>query len=1311
MLMHVSPYSSGKKLLRICMGVILIMGLCIPSNITWAKDDANANSDTPTSSQTSATSRATHDSAPAPTRSDQTQALIDKTGTRQGFLDIPIDYTQLNAAAAKAKEAGLSVSSTSPEIMVSSTTALSDALKTITATRDEELKTLTDATKTYRDHMADYTTKKAAYDTALKTYHEKLAQFVHDNEAYKAAYQTYLEARKTYEENYKAYEDAHAKHLKDKQAHENLVKTYKDEHFIWSIHKKEYDDAYSAWKKIKAEWDEKKKAYDEAYARYQEQTKAWKQAQADYQAKHAAWKKSQGQYARDMATYQVKLKDYEEQKRLDTTYVQTHQTKGTLLKADGYALYGALKEGVSGVNHFSDIAGIFDAQKMKSYGTVEQLDQKLGMHDNTTIVPLSASVEKMGLDHTGNINPHANNLWQFAHIKKGDRFKMNHIGRTHSGRNVHAILTIEDVGVFTAFEDMAVIQFNRLSGDTIGFSQVGYNWMRLSLAFVDDANKPVTLAMSGVIADIDNYQYEWVSLNNHTSYYDLKGSLLKTETYHGHKSYYADEEQKTALNALDEKNHTPGKHDVGLFSINEAPMGSFLFAGVGNVFTIEHGVHHTRNPWVLTNKVVNKTGNDKTPYYLNRTSTYVYDKSRNLINLYIPTLGYGIGIEHNFFGNSMVNTRTINTIPEPPKKPTPPKEPEPTFNTPAPLPPTLIPPVPTPPEVFSTPEPDLPPTFTQKEPTPPALPAPLVAPQAPRHPGEAPVHPTTPALTSTKYLLRYQPSLRVDAINPETGETLASEIVPKNTPVAWRFTPDALPENTEQISSAEIRIPIPAGLAIDEESTRTSNPNWEMTRDGDTIVFKAGKQTLEDINNHKQPSVTLIGMTKHDGAIYEGIGELIYNKAHAISNIARIITPGLPDENLPPQVDIPDDPQHFGREHDTNISPELALYNTDGTRIIDNAVPEKDTLIYTMLWDTDQYHGMKAEGDFVYVLDIPDEDISFGESARAHDSSGKTYELTSTRYESLASAPAPLKQLIESCMIQPNGSFITYRISNKDMQSIFDAGENLILRHEARDFSPETFKARAYQIDFGKNGYATEEVSHRTPHPAPTAHILDTSNVVRDGEHLNHAQPIHYTLTWDLKPYKDLVASAAVLEKGFYYLDDVDSTAFPDEMEYRAYDEDGNEVALAYRTYSNCEEIDDPELHDTINACEPHETVRMFYPTDVNSFFENYVKPGKRVYIETHMTTSDDERITDIHHTSAQIDLGSSVQNEAIHNTMSATAPSKDAAVIPKLGNEILLGITAALILGILSTFSLPSIRKKQLHLRLKEKLLARIMK
>lgn len=151
---HKTSPTLHQRIATFSLCVILVLGLCIPCNLSWGEQTAGTNSPAGSSDTLSFTSRATHDSDEAPTRSTATQNLIDKAGQHEGFLSYPISYEKLDALARTAEEAGVTVQTDNQTLTLSSPAILTDALKNITATRDENIKKLQSTTATYQTDLA-----------------------------------------------------------------------------------------------------------------------------------------------------------------------------------------------------------------------------------------------------------------------------------------------------------------------------------------------------------------------------------------------------------------------------------------------------------------------------------------------------------------------------------------------------------------------------------------------------------------------------------------------------------------------------------------------------------------------------------------------------------------------------------------------------------------------------------------------------------------------------------------------------------------------------------------------------------------------------------------------------------------------------------------------------------------------------------------------------------------------------------------------------------------------------------------------------
>ena len=214
----------------------------------------------------------------------------------------------------------------------------------------------------------------------------------------------------------------------------------------------------------------------------------------------------------------------------------------------------------------------------------------------------------------------------------------------------------------------------------------------------------------------------------------------------------------------------------------------------------------------------------------------------------------------------------------------------------------------------------------------------------------------------------------------------------------------------------------------------------------------------------------------------------------------------------------------------------------------------------------DQYKGDKSskstiQKGFYYVDDYPEEALELRpELVKLVDADGKAVAgVTVTHYESLETAPAAVRELLQKANITVKGSFQLFAAD--DAQAFYDqyvvTGKSLTITSpmavkEGMGRTGGKFENRAYQIDFG-NGYAADVVVNNVPKISPEKDItlsLDpTSAENLDGKELTLGRHFNYRLIGGLIPAN--------------HSEDLTDYSFVDD-----YDQKGDEYTGAYKTFA-----------------------------------------------------------------------------------------------------------------------------------------------
>ena len=528
-------------------------------------------------------------------------------------------------------------------------------------------------------------------------------------------------------------------------------------------------------------------------------------------------------------------------------------------------------------------------------------------------------------------------------------------------------------------------------------------------------------------------------------------------------------------------------------------------------------------------------------------------------------------------------TPTPKALPTPPAAPTYEKDPTPPTRTPD----TPEPSKPSEPsyEVEKTVRPAVVEPTYEKEPTPPAAPtyekepeAPTPTPDTPEpnkpveptysplptSPAEPvyqkePAGPVAPTVHYHYHLLQSQPQINKE-IHNEQGTNIDKTLVAKQSIVQFALKTEALPAGRSETNSFVIADPLPSGYEVDLEATKAASAGFEVSYDkaSHTVTFKATAATLATYNADRTKEVatlfpTVVGRVLNDGATYTNNFTLTVNDAYGVrSNVVRVTTPGKPDDS--------DNPSN------NYIKPTKVNKNKAGLVIDGKEVLAGSTNYYELTWDLDQYKGDKSskstiQKGFYYVDDYPEEALELRpELVKLVDTDGKAVAgVTVTHYESLETAPAAVRELLQKANITVKGSFQLFAAD--DAQAFYDqyvvTGKSLTITSpmavkEGMGRTGGKFENRAYQVDFG-NGYATDVVVNNVPKISPEKDItlsLDPASAENlDGKELTLGRHFNYRLIGGLIP-----ANHSEGLTDYSFVDD--------------YDQQGDEYTGAYKTFA-----------------------------------------------------------------------------------------------------------------------------------------------
>lgn len=459
-------------------------------------------------------------------------------------------------------------------------------------------------------------------------------------------------------------------------------------------------------------------------------------------------------------------------------------------------------------------------------------------------------------------------------------------------------------------------------------------------------------------------------------------------------------------------------------------------------------------------------------------------------------------------------------------------------------------------------EPEAPtPTPDTPEPNKPVEPTYSPLPTSPAEPvyQKEPAAPVAPTVRYHYHLLQSQPQINKEIQNDQ-GTNIDKTLVAKQSVVQFALKTEALPAGRSETTSFVITDPLPSGYEVDLAATKAASAGFDVSYDkaSHTVTFKANAATLATYNADTTKEVatlfpTVVGRVLNDGATYTNNFTLTVNDAYGVrSNVVRVTTPGKPDDS--------DNPSN------NYIKPTKVNKNKAGLVIDGKEVLAGSTNYYELTWDLDQYKGDKSskstiQKGFYYVDDYPEEALELRpELVKLVDADGKAVAgVTLTHYESLETAPAAVRELLQKANITVKGSFQLFAAD--DAQAFYDqyvvTGKSLTITSpmavkEGMGRTGGKFENRAYQIDFG-NGYATDVVVNNVPKISPEKDItlsLDPASAENlDGKELTLGRHFNYRLIGGLIPAN--------------HSEDLTDYSFVDD-----YDQRGDEYTGAYKTFA-----------------------------------------------------------------------------------------------------------------------------------------------
>ena len=540
---------------------------------------------------------------------------------------------------------------------------------------------------------------------------------------------------------------------------------------------------------------------------------------------------------------------------------------------------------------------------------------------------------------------------------------------------------------------------------------------------------------------------------------------------------------------------------------------------------------------------------------------------------------------------------------------------------------------------------------------------------------------TAPTVGYTSFRLAERPRVFKEARNLD-NINLDNSLVSKNSTVKFTLKVDKLPAGREALNVLEFTDHLPQGYVIDEATvTRENNAlgyNTAYDKANHTVVFSANTTLLNKLNANLNEVVdvvapTVTGTVTNDGGIYKNNFKInLNNKYTTHSNVVTVNTPN-------------------------SITPNKVNTNADNSNIDGKIVVAETTNYYKLLWDLDQYRGMKlsrndiAKG-FYYLEDYPEEAVTINNRlVSLVDSNGQAVTgVEVNSYNNLENAPENVKTMLSKANITPKGAFQLFTATNPTdfYNKYVVTGNSIKITNPmvVKDSLTQTggvYENKAYQIDLG-NGYATETVRNIVPKVDTNKHNYNEDGVLIDGKQVVAGTTNHYKLLWDLDQYRGMSATNSEIARGFFFVEDYPEEALTiDNSKVTMVDSKGQAVTgvevSSYNSLENAPEDVKKLLGDIKLA--PKGAFQLFKATNAKDFFNKYVLTGKSITITTPMKVKEELTTTGgtYNNKAYQVDFGKTFETNIVTNIVPKVTPEKhntneDGAVVD--GKQIVAGTT-----------------------------------
>ena len=540
---------------------------------------------------------------------------------------------------------------------------------------------------------------------------------------------------------------------------------------------------------------------------------------------------------------------------------------------------------------------------------------------------------------------------------------------------------------------------------------------------------------------------------------------------------------------------------------------------------------------------------------------------------------------------------------------------------------------------------------------------------------------TAPTVGYTSFRLAERPRVFKEARNLD-NISLDNSLVSKNSTVKFTLKVDKLPAGREALNVLEFTDHLPQGYVIDEATvTRENNAlgyNTAYDKANHTVVFSANTTLLNKLNANLNEVVdvvapTVTGTVTNDGGIYKNNFKInLNNKYTTHSNVVTVNTPN-------------------------SITPNKVNTNADNSNIDGKIVVAETTNYYKLLWDLDQYRGMKlsrndiAKG-FYYLEDYPEEAVTINNRlVSLVDSNGQAVTgVEVNSYNNLENAPENVKTMLSKANITPKGAFQLFTATNPtDFYNKYVVTGNSIkitnpmVVKGSLTQTGGVYENKAYQIDLG-NGYATETVRNIVPKVDTNKHNYNEDGVLIDGKQVVAGTTNHYKLLWDLDQYRGMSATNSEIARGFFFVEDYPEEALTiDNSKVTMLDSKGQAVTgVEVSSYNSLENApgDVKKLLGDIKLA-PKGAFQLFKATNAKDFFNKYVLTGNSITITTPMKVKEELTTTGgtYNNKAYQVDFGKTFETNIVTNIVPKVTPEKhntneDGTVID--GKQIVAGTT-----------------------------------